>query len=434
MNPLQIDVPKGPIAANPWVGYEQLNYAIKVVTPILGGGALANKCEECFAVRPSEIRGHLRFWWRKLFAKNLDGDALRSAETAVWGDSKNASNVCIVVEGAPFKLNPMPNTNTINGPRGPVRHCFGYKSSFRDDNKDLGPLYAMFSVTNEKKDVYITNTDQDFFLNVFVKPEYLEQVKMSIAAWGYLGGIGSRTRRGLGSLSFVSGNAITLDEVLKQCGIFAMFGQKMSSPVESWKEALCLYKNFRQCRRVLKEDGRTMPKRSFWTEAESCRKATKQRLPKHEPLGNDLDGKGAVGDDFCSPRAALGMPILIQFKDQNSNKNDVSPEMDPVTVTISVEGDEARMGSPVIIKPLLREGSWCPSFIFLCDSAKDALGDKLDKVVSSTAKKRNLKPVVVLRGNAVPAEKLDVAETTDAIIALQQYVEKRGFKKIGGDK
>ena len=38
----------------------------KVITPLYGGGEETQKPDSVTTVRASEVRGHLRFWWRAL--------------------------------------------------------------------------------------------------------------------------------------------------------------------------------------------------------------------------------------------------------------------------------------------------------------------------------------------------------------------------------
>jgi hypothetical protein len=45
-------------------------YTIEIVTPMFGGGAKAGIVDEKMPIRVTEIRGHLRFWWRLLYGKN----------------------------------------------------------------------------------------------------------------------------------------------------------------------------------------------------------------------------------------------------------------------------------------------------------------------------------------------------------------------------
>lgn len=405
----KMEVPKRPGNVDPWHDFDSLQYEIEVVTPIMGGGAEANKAEECFAVRPSEIRGHLRFWWRELFGKDVPDGTLRSLETNIWGDAKTPSSVRVEVEGAPFCAKRMKSQDN-----------FGFRRFSRES-------YALFPL-DSVSDCSIVKEGGKFTCKIMMKKSLTEeqksQVKQSVDAWILLGGVGARTRRGLGCLRCDSVDGIILDKFR----IFTDDGG--SNPMKQWADGLGSYKAFRQLRREGQEKKR--PGRSFWPEAESCRKVTCQRLPKHQSLGDQLDGLGAVDGEFTSPRAALGLPIIIHFKDHKFGKD---PE-DPEDVMVNVDGKEGRMGSPVIVKPLFKDGSWRSAFIFLRNSAEEALGSKRNSVGAfgkQICSKEGVS-VKVLRKNAIPAGELKIQESADVIVALQQYLEKKGYKKIGGAK
>lgn len=54
------DVPKDIASHHP--GTIPKKYAIEVITPLFGGGVEAGKNDPITLIRPSSIRGHLRFW------------------------------------------------------------------------------------------------------------------------------------------------------------------------------------------------------------------------------------------------------------------------------------------------------------------------------------------------------------------------------------
>jgi CRISPR-associated RAMP protein, Cmr1 family len=78
---------------------------VKVVTPILGGSPQTRTVDTVDIIRAATIRGHLRFWWRALYAHNYDSPtALYVAESERWGRSadehggRSAVELCIHVE------------------------------------------------------------------------------------------------------------------------------------------------------------------------------------------------------------------------------------------------------------------------------------------------------------------------------------------------
>ena len=53
----------------------------KVITPLFGGGVDPAKADPVTVVRATEIRGHLRFWWRATRGGQFEGnlDKMREA-------------------------------------------------------------------------------------------------------------------------------------------------------------------------------------------------------------------------------------------------------------------------------------------------------------------------------------------------------------------
>jgi len=75
------------------------SYEIEVITPIFGGGTEAGVNDPVTLIRPSSIRGHLRFWWRATRGANCASvSELRQREGEIWGTTDNPSPVCIEVE------------------------------------------------------------------------------------------------------------------------------------------------------------------------------------------------------------------------------------------------------------------------------------------------------------------------------------------------
>src|SRR5579871_1872623 len=90
---------------------------ISVVTPMFGGSAVVRETDPMMPVRPSSVRGHLRFWWRACQgAAFKDVDDLFKAEEEIWGSTKVPTKVHLTVRvQEPGKLKAsatyMPNPN-----------------------------------------------------------------------------------------------------------------------------------------------------------------------------------------------------------------------------------------------------------------------------------------------------------------------------------
>src|SRR5271157_2833052 len=75
------------------------NFIIEVITPMFGGGVKTSENDPLTAIRPTSIRGHLRFWWRATRGATRCGTVaeLRQREGEIWGTTDNPSPVCIEV-------------------------------------------------------------------------------------------------------------------------------------------------------------------------------------------------------------------------------------------------------------------------------------------------------------------------------------------------
>ncbi len=86
---------------------------LELVTPAFLAGAEQNK-EDC-DLRPATLRGLLRWWWRTMHAGFVTPEELRALETAVWGSAEVGGAVRIAVERV-----------RREGP-----HLYDYKDRFR---------------------------------------------------------------------------------------------------------------------------------------------------------------------------------------------------------------------------------------------------------------------------------------------------------------
>ena len=73
----------------------------KVITPLFGGGVEPNQADPITTVRATEVRAHLRFWWRAIVGGSLhDVEELRQRESSLWGSTEEESRVQVrLIEG-----------------------------------------------------------------------------------------------------------------------------------------------------------------------------------------------------------------------------------------------------------------------------------------------------------------------------------------------
>jgi len=67
-----------------------------VITPVFGGGVQPGVNDPITLIRPSSIRGHLRFWWRAVRgARCKTVVELRQCEGMIWGTIESPSKVAL---------------------------------------------------------------------------------------------------------------------------------------------------------------------------------------------------------------------------------------------------------------------------------------------------------------------------------------------------
>jgi CRISPR-associated protein Cmr1 len=165
-----------------------LSLSLRTITPVLGGGAVTRRVEGEGKVRVPGIRGQLRFWWRALHAHEHDEPAdLARREAELWGgmgrggEQPRRSLVDLWVEGAKGELD-----------RSPI----GTKK-----------LYGMWPARAQSQGVPEAERlapGLQFRLCVRAPRDRMEDVQRTLRAWLLFGGIGGRTRRGLGSLTVIN--------------------------------------------------------------------------------------------------------------------------------------------------------------------------------------------------------------------------------------
>jgi CRISPR-associated protein Cmr1 len=318
---------------------------LKTITPMFGGSAKTREVDSQNPIRPSSVRGHLRFWWRATAGAGFSSaEELFKAEEKLWGSATVPGLVSLRVK-------------TTSG---------GMRKNYSDFVTGFGDArgYALFPFAENKKErVVAANCLVDIVFSLFLTfPESLKNdVEQAIAAWVLLGGIGARTRRGCGSLEMTSepnlqpvqrqfANLLTL--IPGQYFIKIKQAQpNKDTPVDAWEMAVKLYRDFRQqpgfAREPINLDTKR-PGRSFYPEPDSIRKLSSQYSPRHKPI-HKVSGY---------PRADFGLPIVFQFKDVK--------EGDPKNYTLqgAIEG-QTRFASPVITKAIKTSNGYVPAIIVL---------------------------------------------------------------------
>lgn len=310
--------------------FENLTFELEIVTPLFLGGADGNTPE----LRAPSFKGAMRWWFRAMMGSIIDYDMgkLKKLEEKVFGSTSYAGEIALQLRSNEIKA-----TNWV-----PAKDKFGMNYLFfslrgtqsRSPRKFIDPGQKLELVMNTRK------TSADRCLKVAVGSLWLLV---------NLGGLGSRSRRGAGSLKTVStdtkdfnfttpdvnpsGLAIFLEEGIKTTKrVFEEYSGKQSSPPISTPP----YTSFSKLTKLWVFD-------KIWPSSEGALHeigtvlASYRREKNRGRTGNLLKG---VPVEFKS--AAFGLPIQFYFPRSRKGAT-LSWEMENNKVS-------GRRASPLIIK------------------------------------------------------------------------------------
>ncbi len=204
---------------------ESLSGELELVTPAFLAGANQEKAD-C-DLRVPTLRGQLRWWWRTLHAGHLSVQNLRALESVIWGSTENGGLVSITLEAKPPGVKPecydkygmgLPDKNGPYGiPKGTQLNKNGkilaqgfwylsYGMDETDKNKvrsqrpwiKPGTKWKLIFTARTGK---IAREDEPIFFNAATA---LYEAKRALWLLCRFGGVGSRSRKGFGSLRFDS--------------------------------------------------------------------------------------------------------------------------------------------------------------------------------------------------------------------------------------
>jgi CRISPR-associated protein Cmr1 len=314
---------------------KEISVTIEVVTPIFGGGAFSREIDHVDTIRVPTVRGHLRFWWRALYGHEYHDDPRRlfNDEAKIWGRASvaDATSGRSLVDLRIDAIKPV------------------------DDFDDGSPLddrdsaYALWPARIPNSRIHLPRRKPGTrFKLTLLAPDsgiFSDQLQNTVRAWILFGGYGSRTRRGLGSLTVVEDRTVWLAECTKieslSEGLTKLFshdpfaggigGQAIpllagsalyvsrttyDHAESAWKTALNWLKEFRQepssgarNRPAATAPHPERPSTSNWPEADSVRTLVTPPTPSpwrwaHTPRSSSV----------AFPRAGFGLPIVGQFQ------------------------------------------------------------------------------------------------------------------------
>jgi CRISPR-associated protein Cmr1 len=316
-------------------------YDCKLVTPLYGGGVRPGEVDEAMPIRPSGIRGQLRFWWRLACGPFASPAEMFRREAAIWGgiggSGPTASRVS-VNHTKPGELRTMPDPADWIEPYA----VFPARGELSQDKRSV-----------EKAPHRLAHAGLGFRLGVHLHGDLDEQQRQEMQTalrwWASFGGVGARTRRGLGAVQIRDLQPVSREEVEGRGGQLCLRDVE-KGPEEAWKKAVGRLSSFRQGEgsgRNPRKTGSNTPGRSCWPEPDMIRRQTGRHAPEHKP-------EHPVRDVY--PRAAFGLPIVFHFKDEN--KGEPAQQL-----LVPEDGD--RMASQLILRPYWDGQRWSPAALLI---------------------------------------------------------------------
>ncbi len=435
---------------------ETIDVALKTSTPLLGGGVIPREVDRVTPVRVASIRGGLRMWWRALHVHECAGDgaagaaALAAREAELWG--------------AMGRGDEEPRRSAVEVWVTDVTDVDADLDRWID-NSDVKPgdegAYALWPAREEKRNhrppAERWRSGLRFRLHVRAPSGLMSEITRTIRVWLLFGGLGSRTRRGVGSLTLAgmrgdeSGavdarswlpESLTAAECARLLGPIAltgpasdgigkacetpglhgatlMFGKpgKSDDAAGAWRRALGWLYDFRQRPAPKGAQGRDSeryaregPPRHVPGNGRSKYRAGRSNWPESDKI-RALSGRNRrwaheirhTAQAPAWPRAGFGLPLPGQFQrnDRRTDKPYQHKDPDPFEITWrDADGDlRSRLASPLIVKALpLADGRFAPIALWLHRAYPDGVVGMVDK--RSRGRKR------LVRGSEAPFDRL----------------------------
>lgn len=336
----------------------------KVITPLFGGGVETQQADPITVVRATEVRGHLRFWWRAVNVGRFDTVAdLKRREIEIWGNAEVPSATQVKLVDSETKS-------------GTPEVAFRVDRPKKETPSDKIAPYAAFPLLPDRDEQRrvgwsseSVRLDVQFTVELYYPKTLEAEVRSALWAWETFGGIGARTRRGFGALQWQdlpTSYSAQPAEVERQ--IRAQLAQltrrpepgkldlvhvpsltpelnikitkTFDDPIAAWKYLISTLQQFRQDRYGKKYG------RSKWPEANEIRRlhGLRPRLPEGVQ-------ESSLVRKF--PRAVFGLPIVFHMAHDHEISGDLLLEGAP---NESTGAKYDRLASRLILRPLACAG------------------------------------------------------------------------------
>lgn len=174
---------------------KKIRFECESITPMFMAGADGKTPE----LRPSEFKGVMRFWWRAIKAGS-DIEKLRKEEAEIFGgtgEGEGKSKIRLLIKGEDLQIgNNLKNEYSLK---------WNYDSKTRSiKGEDAGIGYLLYSTVLPSRERQYIKVNSTFVLQISaVDEKFLKQALASLWLAIYLGGFGTRARRGGGDIRVV---------------------------------------------------------------------------------------------------------------------------------------------------------------------------------------------------------------------------------------
>ncbi len=190
----------------------RLNLKCRIITPMFMAGADGRTPE----LRPSEFKGMMRFWWRAIRAEDSI-EKLREEEAKIFGgtgENQGRSKVWIRVKYQD------PGSFFVKGSRDSTiqkeynLNWYFDKVTKQFKGKHVGLGYLWYSTYLKNNERGFIKPPFEFEIHLVATDQHSFQVGSAVL-WTaiYLGGFGTRARRGAGNLEVVDCKSVNINEI-----------------------------------------------------------------------------------------------------------------------------------------------------------------------------------------------------------------------------
>ncbi|MCL6444401.1 MAG: type III-B CRISPR module RAMP protein Cmr1 [Alicyclobacillus sp.] len=342
----------------------RVRFAISTITPMVGGGITRGVVDRHGPVHGNAVRGHLRFWWRSICGQRYASvEDLKKHEAAIWGSQAQKSKVTVHIRDVrPIYLNRRQTSDDRVGllreltglARLPLQKVPNENPNSRRRGTPFSPLsYVCFPF----RDIAQAAAMVSFTLELSYPRALADDVHAAVWGWVTFGGIGARTRRGMGALFCEQLVPVMEDShanwiqpwIREKLTAWEIQPEDIGSPrawpvltdhvwmgrpqsvFGAWEEAVSLLYEFRQGPTVGRQGNRG---HSRWPEPDTLRDFLRSSNRLQHPRLRRVNENGF-------PRALFGLPIIFRFRDRREP-----------TWTLTPKGTN-RMASPIVLRPLV---------------------------------------------------------------------------------